>query len=167
MTTSKKKSKLGNNPLAAAPSPVATGIFSPTAPATDSPETDDLSPESPEITEATTRKQSPESGLKGADSGAKKKESRKNKKETIFLDPAITAEDKDRVNLRLPVELNDWLDDLLKQGKRKHGRKIAKEIWMQAALELLRAMPLDLTEVASDDDLREVLKSLESRIKAL
>jgi hypothetical protein len=28
------------------------------------------------------------------------------------------------VNLRLPIELNDWLNDLLKKGKRKHGAKV-------------------------------------------
>jgi hypothetical protein len=32
------------------------------------------------------------------------------------------------VTLRMPIELNDWLDDLLKQGKRKHGQKIPKEV---------------------------------------
>lgn len=92
------------------------------------------------------------------DSTIKKKESRK--KQPAFLDPTLTAADKDRVNLRLPVELNDWLDDLLKQGKRKHGQKIPKEIWMQAALELFRAMPLDWLEVETEDDLRAALQTL-------
>ena len=35
--------------------------------------------------------------------------------------------EKEKINLRLSLELNDWLDNLLKQGKRKHGQKIAKE----------------------------------------
>ena len=35
------------------------------------------------------------------------------------------------------------LDNLLKQGKQKHVQKIAKEVWVQALLELFRAMPID------------------------
>jgi hypothetical protein len=61
--------------------------------------------------------------------------------------------------------LNDWLNDLLKQGKRKHGSKIPKEVWVQAALELLKAMPVNWEEIDSEESLREILLSLESRIK--
>ena len=35
------------------------------------------------------------------------------------------------------------LDNLMKQGKQKHVQKIAKEVWVQAFLELFRAMPID------------------------
>ena len=82
-------------------------------------------------------------------------------KESRFLDKG----DREAVNLRLPIELNDWLNDLLKQGKRKHGSKIPKEIWVQAALELLLAMPVNWEEIDSEESLREILLSLESRIK--
>ena len=82
-------------------------------------------------------------------------------KESIFLDKG----DREAVNLRLPIELNDWLNDLLKQGKRKHGSKIPKEVWVQAALELLKAMPVNWEEIDSEESLREILLSLESRIK--
>lgn len=71
----------------------------------------------------------------------------------------------DKVTLRIPIELNDWLDSLLKQGKRKHGQKIPKEVWVQAALELLRSMPVDWAEVQSIDQMREQLKILESGIQ--
>ena len=57
------------------------------------------------------------------------------------------------------------LDNLLKQGKRKHGQKIAKEVWVQAALELFRAMPIDWEEIQTEEDLRSRLLKLESRIK--
>jgi hypothetical protein len=165
MTTSKKKAALGNNPLKAVPSPASTGIFSPTIAEPDSPETADLSPDNPELAEPVARKQPPESGRTQPDSGVKKKESRKKKKESVFLDPEVASEDKDRVNLRLPVELNDWLDGLLKKGKRQHGQKIPKEIWMQAALELFKAMPVDWTTIGTEDDLRATMVDLESRIK--
>lgn len=82
-------------------------------------------------------------------------------KESRFLDKG----DREAVNLRLPIELNDWLNDLLKQGKRKHGSKIPKEVWVQAALELLLAMPVNWEEIDSEESLREILLSLESRIK--
>ena len=73
--------------------------------------------------------------------------------------------EKEKINLRLSLELNDWLDNLLKQGKRKHGQKIAKEVWVQAALELFRAMPIDWEEIQTEEDLRSSLLKLESRIK--
>lgn len=74
-------------------------------------------------------------------------------------------EQKEKVNLRLSVELNDWLDDLLKKGKRQHGHKIAKEVWVQAALEFFRALPVDWQEIDSEESLRTALLMLESRIK--
>lgn len=84
-----------------------------------------------------------------------------NNQESRFL----SDEQKEKVNLRLSVELNDWLDDLLKKGKRQHGHKIAKEIWVQAALELFRALPVDWYEIDSEESLRTTLLLLESRIK--
>ena len=83
-----------------------------------------------------------------------------NNQESRFL----SAQQKEKVNLRLSVELNDWLDDLLKKGKRQHGHKIAKEIWVQAALELFRALPVDWHEIDSEESLRATLLMLESRI---
>jgi hypothetical protein len=46
--------------------------------------------------------------------------------------------DRESVNLRHQFELNDWLNELLKKGKRQHGSKIPKEVWVQAALELFK-----------------------------
>jgi hypothetical protein len=74
---------------------------------------------------------------------------------------------REAVNLRLSLELNDWLNELLKVGKRRHGSKIPKEVWLQAALELFRAMPVNWEEIDSEDSLRETLHFLESRIKNL
>ncbi len=92
---------------------------------------------------------------------SKKQESTLKNKESRFLDKG----EREAVNLRLPIELNDWLNDLLRQGKRKHGSKIPKEVWVQAALELLRAMPVNWEEIDSEESLREILLNLESRIK--
>ena len=72
--------------------------------------------------------------------------------------------DRESVNLRFPIELNDWLNELLKKGKRKHGSKIPKEVWVQAAIELFKAMPVDWTEIDSEENLQSTLVNLESRI---
>lgn len=82
-----------------------------------------------------------------------------------FLNPEQL--DREAVTLRLPNQINDWLDELLKQGKRKHGRKIPKELWVQAALELLQAAPIDWAAIATEDDLREALKKLLSTFQKL
>jgi len=97
------------------------------------------------------------------------KEYRVKNKESRFLHRG----EREAVNLRLPIELNDWLNELLKRGKRRHGSKIPKEIWVQAALELFQslpvdwALPVDWEAVDSEESLREALKSLESSLKNL
>jgi hypothetical protein len=71
-------------------------------------------------------------------------------------------------NVRLPIELIDWVDDLVKQGSRdKNKSRIPKEVWFQAALELFQAMPVDWDTISDEDELRDALNSLESRIKNL
>lgn len=75
--------------------------------------------------------------------------------------------DREAVNLRLPISLNDWLNDLLKKGKRKHGAKVPKEVWVQAALELFKAMPVNWEEIDSEENLQSALLNLETRIKNL
>lgn len=137
----KPKVALGNNPL-------SQGIFNKTVESTVSSTDTDETVEVASIVE--TESQKPK--LQTADS---------NNQESRFL----IDEQKEKVNLRLSVELNDWLDDLLKKGKRQHGHKIAKEVWVQAALELFRALPVDWQEIDSEESLRTTLLMLESRIK--
>ena len=136
----KPKVALGNNPL-------SQGIFSKTVESTVSSTDTDETVEVASIVETASQ----EPRLQPADS---------NNQESRFL----SNEQKEKVNLRLSVELNDWLDDLLKTGKRQHGHKIAKEIWVQAALELFRALPVDWHEIDSEESLRATLLMLESRI---
>lgn len=144
----RRKSGLGNNPLVSPPT--AKGIFQKTESINQNPESEidssigegessTLSTLSPEILE--TVNQNPENGFLQA------------------------ARELDKITLRIPIELNDWLDSLLKQGKRKHGQKIPKEIWVQAALELLRSMPVDWTEIQTLEQMREKLKILENGIQ--
>ena len=88
------------------------------------------------------------------------KESVINNKDSLFLNKG----ERESVNLRLPIELNDWLNELLKKGKRRHGSKIPKEVWVQAALELFQAMPVNWDEIDSEESLHSALLDLESRI---
>ncbi len=144
----KRKSGLGNNPLASAPT--AKGIF--------------------EKTES--RIQNTESGIDSNITqgepdaltmvSSQNMEAANQNPENGFLQ---TDRELDKVTLRIPIELNDWLDSLLKQGKRKHGQKIPKEIWFQAALELLKSMPVDWSEIQSIEQMRGKLKILENGIQ--
>lgn len=146
---SKPRLALGANPL-------SQGIFSKTngetASSTEGPQTEESEKpkgKSSVIADEDQRKQKSDLA-----SNIKNKESR-------FL----ADSKKEKINLRLPIELNDWLDDLLKKGKRQHGHKIAKEIWVQAALELFQALPINWQQVNSEESLRDMLIILESRIK--
>jgi len=93
----------------------------------------------------------------------KTEEPRLKNQESRFLEKG----EREAVNLRLPIELNDWLNELLKVGKRRHGSKVPKEVWVQAALELFKAMPVNWEEVDSEESLRQTLLNIESRIKNL
>ena len=137
----KPKVALGNNPL-------SQGIFSKTVESSVSPANTDETVEVASIVEAESKE-------------PKLQPIEPNNQESRFL----SDEQKEKVNLRLSVELNDWLDDLLKKGKRQHGHKIAKEVWVQAALEFFRALPVDWQEIDSEESLRTALLMLESRIK--
>jgi hypothetical protein len=88
-------------------------------------------------------------------------DSRVNIQESRFL----RKQEKEAVNLRLPITLNDWLNDLLRNGKRRHGAKIPKEIWVQAALELFQALPVDWEGMEDEEQLEAVLNNLESSFK--
>jgi hypothetical protein len=101
---------------------------------------------------------SPESSER-VESTIDNQESTINNQESSFL----AKGDRESVNLRLPLDLNDWLNELLKKGKRRHGSKIPKEIWVQAALELFKAMPIDWEKIESEESLHSALLNLESR----
>lgn len=141
VSKSKSRSVLGDNPL-------SQGIFSKTQ------------------TETPTQPPEPnnqESRIENQESRLKNQEPRIENQESRFLEKG----EREAVNLRLPIELNDWLNELLKVGKRRHGSKIPKEVWVQAALELFKAMPVNWEEIDSEESLRETLLNLESRIKNL
>ena len=150
MSVNKKKSSLGNNPL----NPQSKGIFHKTensgAPPLGKPE------------QGNAHQEISQPSQKHQKSRNKKQESRIKSQESFFLKQA----EREKVNLRLSIEVNDWLDDLVKKGKRLHGHKIPKEVWVQAALEIFRFLPVNWESINSVEKLQEEMKNLESRINS-
>lgn len=145
-----KKSKgLGSNPL-------SSGIFSRT----------DSQEKSPDVELDSQKSRKPEASVPTQEQTVNTQESRVKSVESRFLNRE-QAELKG-TNVRLPIELIDWVDELVKQGSRdKSKSRIPKEVWFQAALELFQAMPVDWDDISDEDELKDKLKSLESRIKNL
>ncbi len=140
----KTRSALGGNPL-------SQGIFSKT----------EIEPQQPPLVEEP--EQLEEYIIKNQENRLNIQESRIKKIDSRFLNKG----EREAVNLRLPLELNDWLNDLIRKGKRQHGAKIPKEIWVQAALELFKSMPVNWEEIDSEENLQKALLGIESRINNL
>lgn len=137
MSANKSKKALGENPL-------SKGIFTQT-------EQEKVKESAESKVDDISRKKNQESRIKNLENLHPSSE------------PLLNDSQKEKVNLRLPTELNDWLDDLIKAGKRRNGQKIPKEIWMQAALELLRASLDNPDEISSIEELREALERIIER----
>ncbi len=68
-------------------------------------------------------------------------------------------------NVRLPETLIDWLDNLVKSSSRDRQRaRIPKEVWVQAALEYFKALPLDWNNIKDENDLRKKLEDLSKKV---
>lgn len=139
-----KRSGLGGNPL-------SQGLFSRTTDI-EVPETTSVQP-----VEVPREEEKPQAKIKNL-------ETRKKKVENRFLED-IEEGSKESIGLQVTTEINDWLDEIVKVGRRKHGRKIPKQIWIQAGVELLRAMPIDWTEIRDLDELRGKLSALATTSK--
>lgn len=65
----------------------------------------------------------------------------------------------DQVNVRLPVDLNDWLNNAVRTTKRLHGSKIPKEIIIEAAIKALKikAQDTDWSNIKTKEDLLDLL----------
>ncbi|MGL5806013.1 MAG: hypothetical protein ACRC11_11325 [Xenococcaceae cyanobacterium] len=150
MASNHKKKSLGNNPLLVSDLPKS--IFS----KTEVDETAEINDCDTEVSEASAKPDNTiESRINNIDS-------RKEQKSEFLGD-----REKERLNLRLPIDLNDWLDDLVKKGKRNHGRKIPKEVLMQAALEFFQRLPIEWENIRDIEDLRSTLNNIESRINII
>lgn len=104
-----------------------------------------------------------ESTANSQESSIRNQESNNKSQESRVL--ARNQEELRGTNVRLPVELVDWVDDLVRSGSRdKNKSRIPKEVWFQAALELFRSMPVEWEAIANEDELREVLQNLQSKV---
>lgn len=131
-----KRSGLGGNPL-------STSLFT---------KTTDIETPQPLVEPVHVEEASPQTTTKNLEPINKNLENR-------FLED-IEDGSKESIGLQVTTEINDWLDEIVKVGRRKHGRKIPKQVWIQAGVELLRAMPIDWTEIKDLDDLRNKLSDL-------
>ena len=131
----RKKSALGNNPLA------------------------DINPSSVSIFSKTSVSKASQTDK------AEKEESRIKNQESIVFNLTNKDLEKEKINLRLPLELNDWLDSIVKRSKRLHGHKIPKEIWVQSALELFKSLPIDWESVDSIEELQNQIQYCSNKLK--
>lgn len=67
---------------------------------------------------------------------------------------------RERIFVRLSEESNDWLHAVTTATRRRSGRKINKEVLVQAAVDLLISSPIDWKQIDSVEDLRTRLQSL-------
>ena len=151
-------SRLGANPL-------TSSIFSKTAP--EELKTEEELKKVEPLKEVETGKQNPENGtpkqedlkqkvepvIQQAESGNQKEYSVE--KVHSFASSEVVY---DKVTVRLPLELNDWLDEMVRKTKRSNGSKIKKEVFIQIALEALKEKEIDWTSIKDEHDLKRVLK---------
>ena len=132
-----KNDPLGDNPL-------SKSIFSRTTPK------EEVKNQEPE-----TRNQKPESV-------SQEPEARNQKPEAVFLRDG----DKVKITVQLDENLNEWIDYLVKNGRKKHGHKIQKQTWIQAALELMQVIPIDWASIETPEQLQEELEKVAKTLKA-
>ncbi len=72
----------------------------------------------------------------------------------------VEGNHKESIGLQVTTEINDWLDQVVKVSRRKHGKKLQKQVIIQAGVELLRAMPVDWTDIVDLNELRATLEKL-------
>jgi hypothetical protein len=72
----------------------------------------------------------------------------------------IETSKKEFIGLQVTTKVHDWLDEVVKASRRRKGRKLPKQVLIQAGIELLRAMPVDWTEVGDIEELRNKLSQV-------
>jgi hypothetical protein len=160
----KNNDPLGNNPL-------GQGIFSKTtsySKASVSPEPKSFDSNSVAIAQEQkpeARNQEPETGSQELETINHKLVPRNHKPGTGFL----SHSPKEKITLQISEPVNDWVDGLVRGSKKRTGQKIQKQIWVQAALELMQAVPIEWGAIESVEDLRneleQVVKKLGKKVK--
>ena len=65
----------------------------------------------------------------------------------------------DQVNVRLPAELNYWLNDVVRRTKRSHGAKVPKESLIEASVEFIKELDIDWESIKNKEEIMELLRS--------
>lgn len=65
----------------------------------------------------------------------------------------------DQVNVRLPIELNDWLNLIVRNSKRFHGTKLQKEVIIEALLIYLKDKNIEWKDIKSGSDIIRALRN--------
>lgn len=98
----------------------------------------------------------------------KGKQQESNKERVVGILESISAQtekgfDKrciyDQVNVRLPAELNDWLNDVVRRTKRSHGAKVPKESLIEAAVEFIKELDINWESMKNKEEIMELLRS--------
>lgn len=76
------------------------------------------------------------------------------------IDEGGSQTGRERIFVRLSEESNDWLHTVTTETRRRSGRKINKEVLVQAAVDLLISSPIDWRQIDSVEDLRISVQSL-------
>lgn len=63
----------------------------------------------------------------------------------------------EKVNVRLPVTMNDWLDGIVKVRRRAKAPRISKERIVAIAIDQLRQLGIDWQSVDDEASLRALL----------
>lgn len=100
-----------------------------------------------------------------------KKTDQEQKPESIFPDSGIHKMENvnqhpasgkevfyDKITVRLPSEINDWLDETIRQTKRINGFKIKKELFVQAALEMIKEKDIDWSQIRGEEDFKKAIR---------
>lgn len=82
------------------------------------------------------------------------------KVETRFLEDEPT----EPVNLRMTIAANDRINDCIVVRRRSGKKRIKKERLVQAALELFLSLPIDLNNLESEEELKEKLAEIRSKL---
>jgi len=64
----------------------------------------------------------------------------------------------DQVNVRLPSDLNMWMNNTVWLTKRLHGSKVPKEAMLEAAIEFMKSRNLNWEKIRTKDDIIEALE---------
>lgn len=124
-----------------------------------------LDPLSASIFNKTDKSQNPETVNQNMEDGKKKPESRKGKADSVLQKEESRIQNMEKVTIRIPVEMNDWLDSIVKKVRRESGSKVRKEFLVTMALMVLQSSKINWSEIENESDLESFIQELTHKLK--